>query len=545
MKKTKGSITLQTLNIQNFATFKNQNINFGEGLNIIIGETGSGKSLILDALQTILGARASKEMVRTQTAFACIEAIFQYEGEDITQYLDELGYPVSDKEIVIKRILYPNGKSKSYINFQQCKLTDLSIFCRHYIDLVGQFDNQKLLSRGYQLNLLDQFSKNNELLNEYRKIFLQFKELKETLKSLEESIQLKEQRLDFLNFQIQEIEEVNPSPEDEAILIKKKHSLLNLSDKIAIYNEISQRLSESEESILNSLNQIKNIVQKNPDFFAEISEDLLTNSIAGLEELSYQISKFDPEDSEDNIDFIVDRIDQYQKLKRKYGHAVEDIISQYQKLKDEKETLEDFENKTKDLQQAISKSREQLKKISIALTETRKKHALLLEKDLTQKIQNLNMRGARVNIHIQPLEEFSEKGLDEINLLVETNPGEGMHAMTKIASGGELSRILLALRQTLSSHDTISIFLFDEIDTGIGGETAIKIGEALKDVSKNSQVITITHLPQIAFFSDHIVKVDKMTTKEKGKTRTFSQAEEFHDSKIIKKIVKEMIPITQ
>ena len=524
-------LNLSNLTLNNFATFTNQSIEFTSEFNTIVGETGSGKSLILDALQLCFGSRADKNLVRKDADFASVEVSFTFEGEEIKEFFDGLGYPV-EEEINIKRIIYANGKSKSYLNFSACSLSILSNVARQFIDLVGQFENQKLLSDSHQLMLLDEFSKNKNLYDQYSLEFDKLKTLQHKLTELQIQKDNSLQRKDFLHFQINEIEELSPSLDDEVLLKKQKDKIINLEENKKTFERANYILCESEYNLLEQISLLERDFHNNEDI-----SDKLAEAKSLLEDVSYSISTSHQDDEEADLDSILERLDSYQKLKRKYRVETKELIDLLEDFKSEYNSINNIDDQIEDVIRSLNNSTDKCHQLATKLHDARMKNAAILSQKLSKLIQKLNMEGAIIDFRISKKEELTATGFSGLKIYAQTNPGEGFYPLSQIASGGELSRILLAMRQVLSTSSSISVFLFDEIDTGIGGETAIKIGKALQEVSKNSQVIAITHLAQIANFSDQIVLINKTSHKENGTQRTKSVAKTYFK--------EEMRPIIQ
>jgi DNA repair protein RecN (Recombination protein N) len=529
---------LKKLIIQNFATFKNQSIGFKPGFNAIIGETGSGKSLVLEALQLILGGRADKKVVRRETDYSLIEASFKCVDIKVKSFLESEGFPVEGNEIIIKRLIYKNGTTKNFINHLTCTVTFLSSFARKFIDLVGQFENQKLLSEQYQLHLLDHYAKQLDDVHRFQKEFEELKKLKKEYDELISSKALRDQRLDYITFQLQEIEKLNPSSQDEEDLLKKKNLMINLEKKQKICFQVKEIFegTEGHSGLLGQLKFLTQIFTKNPAFFADQVE-LLSEVEDRLLQLQEVIDKklnleVDPEE----LEIVLDRLDSYQKLRLKFGGNVESILQTQVDFLKEKNQLEAAEINLDDLKKKITLLETHLTTFSNTLHQKRKQFATKLGDELTKSVRLLKMNGATIRPEIEKLEELTETGMSRAFFIAQTNPGEGFFKIKDIASGGELSRILLSIRQILSSDDSISIFLFDEIDTGIGGETASCIGKVLAEVAMNGQVIAITHLPQIAQFSEALIIVNKDIQTENEEARTESKVKEVFGKMIIKEV---------
>ena len=523
--KNQAKLFLHSLSLHNFATFENQNIVFDGGFNAIVGETGSGKSLILDALQLCFGQRADKKLIRKDAPFASIEAIFKTNCPTICEFLNNAGHPVENDEIVIKRIIYDSGQSKSFLNFQSCSLQQLIQFSRTYVDLVGQFENQKLLSSEYQLLLLDTFADLNSRVANYTEMFHELQQLKQQIADRKTNQEIRNQKIDYLEFQLKELEELAPSVEDEIQLKEEKSAILNCEqEKSAIMQALAQ-LSENEHSnVLQLLNSVQNQVEtltNNQELLAKI-----TDARQLAEEVSYELARRPSSDEgqQQRLEEIIERLDLYQRLKRKFGndtHVLIDKINEFQQELFELKNIDDTISKLDAKIVSLSSSALALAK---EIHEIRIKNATLLSKKLTQNIRRLMMDNATIHFDLTQTDQLHSFGITALNFMAETNKGEGMFRVKDVASGGELSRILLALRQILSSNDTISVFLFDEIDAGIGGETAICIGKALQEVANNSQVIAITHLPQIANYAQKLIHVSKEL--EQNGQRTISNITE-------------------
>jgi DNA repair protein RecN (Recombination protein N) len=521
--KTNETLYLKSLNLQNFATFENQEIQFDIKFNAIVGETGSGKSLILDALQIIFGARADKKLIRKNSEFATIEAVFSSNDTKIKNYFNEIGHPFEGQEIVVKRVIFANESSKSYLNFQSCSASLLTAFSKRFVDLVGQFENQKLLSEDYQLILLDSYAGLNNDLSDYQNLYLQLSTFKKDFQELINEKHIRAQREDYIRFQIEELEKLSPSLEDELELLKKKDMIQNIEKRQSTLGSLASAISDDDINLLGLLKNCLNKAEKNPGI---VSEEIITKLYdvkSILEDVSYDLSKdLNANLDEENIEEIIDRIDFYQKLKRKFGGSTEEMIKIFSEFRSELNSFSQVDDKISILSKKINDLEIRCATFAEELHNVRLIKSNELSLELTGKVQELKMAGARLSILVTKSEHLGPKGVSKIDFIAETNPGEGFFKVREIASGGELSRILLSVRQILSSNDTISVFLFDEIDTGIGGETAICIGKSLQSVSEYSQVLAITHLPQIASFASQIINVSKTTKITDNLPRTVS-----------------------
>ncbi|MES2528452.1 MAG: AAA family ATPase [Bdellovibrionota bacterium] len=536
---------LKSLVIQNFATFRNQTVRFRPGFNAIVGETGSGKSLLLDALQLILGGRADKRVVRRETEYSLVEASFYCDDPEVREYLHQEGYPVEGKELIIKRLVYKNGSTKTYVNHLSCTLGFLGGFARRYIDLVGQFENQKLLSGSYQLYLLDHFARLKPEVDLYQETLRLYKKAKKDQEDLEASRREREQRLDYLSYQLQEIEKLGPSSQDEVDLLKKKNTLVNLEKTQRLSFQVRDLFDGSEGSSgMNGLSrQLNSLITKNTDLCGTQVENIseFMDKLALLQEGLDKCLNLDLDPEE--LEGVIDRLDVYQKLKKKFGGSVETVLQSQVEFLKEKNFLEELEINLGESESRLKSLEKDLQLFAGKLHDKRIKSSKKLSQELTDRVRLLKMNGATIKIVVEKTEDFQEAGMSTAHFMAETNAGEGFFRIKDIASGGELSRILLSVRQILSSYDSISIFLFDEIDTGIGGETANCIGKALAEVGSNGQVIAITHLPQIAQFAELLIVVQKEIQSDKSETRTESSVKDFA-GKFIMKEVKAMAQLS-
>lgn len=525
--KTNETLYLKSLNLQNFATFENQEIVFDIKFNAIVGETGSGKSLILDALQIIFGARADKKLIRKNAEFATIEAVFSSNDASIKKYFHEIGHPFEGNEIVVKRIIFANESSKSYLNFQSCSASLLGSFAKRFVDLVGQFENQKLLSEDYQLVLLDSYAGLDQDVRDYQNLFSQLSAFKRDFNELIQEKNLRAQREDYVRFQLEELEKLTPSLEDETELLKKKDLILNVEKRQQILGSLASAISDDEINLLDLLKTCLNKADKSNGIVSEEITAKLYEVKALLEDVSYDLSKdLNATPDDENIEEILDRLDTYQRLKRKFGGSTEEMIRMFAEFRAELDSFYQVDDKIALISKKISDLENRCQTFAEELHNIRKSRAEALSLELTSKVRDLKMNGATLKINVHKTETLTNKGFSKIDFIAETNPGEGFFKVKEIASGGELSRILLAVRQILSSNDTISVFLFDEIDTGIGGETAISIGKSLQSVAEYSQVLAITHLPQIASFATQIINVSKTTKVIDDQPRTVSIIEQ-------------------
>ncbi|MCF8058159.1 MAG: AAA family ATPase [Bacteriovoracaceae bacterium] len=522
-----SGLFLKTITLRNFATFENQDIKFHPNFNGIIGETGSGKSLILDAFQLLLGARSDKKLIRKDTECAIVEGVFKVNNSNIRKFFDQEGFPIDeDNEVVIKRILYQNGKSKAFLNHMNCPLSSLTNFSKTFVDLVGQFENQKLGNAEYQLYLVDQFANNVKSLQGYQKIFEEYQKLIQDSLVLELQISEKQQREDYLKFQLKELQGLSPSVEREEELIALKSRLLNKEEHSKVLSDIQDAVCNGDSNALDHLKYIEKTLNNAHGLFESKFIEDFSNLISSFEDFAYEVSRKEVSaDEEFQLDTILEELDRYQKLKRKFNIGTAELSNLKKQFEDELSGLEKLEAQLTTLKKKLSSFEDQLYTLANELHENRRRESAKMSKLITNGLDQLNMAGASFKIDIRKTQTLTKNGLTSLSFMAETNPGEGFYKIKDIASGGELSRILLCLRQIVAAEDSISIFFFDEIDTGIGGETAQMIAKALKKVSQKSQVLAITHLAQIAKAVDEIIFVDKKSFESENNVRTISFVE--------------------
>ena len=540
------NLSLESIFLKNFVTFVEQKIDFSKEFNVLVGETGSGKSLILDALTFLFGQRADKKFVRKNSDLALIEGTFTIQGDNVIDFFKEHAIFLEDNQFTLKRVLSKDGPSRCFVDNQSCSLNVLKDFSRKFIDFVGQFDNQKLLSSKYQLSLLDLFEESLEDLESYQKSFEQLRVKKNNLERIIKKEEGLAQRLDYLSSCVQEIEAIEPCVDDEKNLLEAK-SLFKNHKKICetLQRAIVLLSNETDEDpgIIFKFNRIKSLLEGHKNILDKSLIEQCFKIEDILLHLSQSLEKSYPDEfNEQDFAQVLDRLDNYQKLKQKFGPTTDDVLKSNEKFIKEKNELLQVQSTSKSLLEDVNALEKTCFCLAQKLHDKRTEKAYIVQKLLTKALHLLKMDGATVDIRLEKQEILSPRGITTGEFFVQTNPGEGFYPLNKIVSGGELSRILLAIRQTFRSSDSISIFLFDEVDSGIGGETALKIGQVLKSVSQNSQVIAITHLPQIATYGSNLISIKKKTSSIDGALRTFSEAITISKENA-KTFVKQMTPL--
>ncbi len=494
---------LDTLKIKNIALIDYLEIEFGKGLNIITGETGAGKSIIVNSLQLILGKRGSLDIIRTNEDKCEVEAIFDIKG--------------TDDFLIVKRVLTKSNKNKIKINDEFSTLSKLKSITEDLIDFSAQ--NQYLFKNENQLYIYDLFCGLYELKEKFKKNFIRYNELKKEILEKEYNKVKILEKLEFLKYQLNELEQLNLNDIDEnelknqieyfgnIELIKSSLEFIfeKINEKNSLIGEIKQKISEIQ-SLKPSFKEILNILE---NIEVEIGE--ITN-------ICLQEIKEIPDDSF-NINDLLELEDKINNLKKKHGKkSVKELIELREKFKKEIEKLENFEISLEKEKLELNNIEQTLFEISEKLSFIRKKNKKKFEREIENILKNLNMEKVKFVVKIDDMKDFSSSGRNKIEFLISTNEGEIPKLIKNIASGGEKSRIMLALKSFLSDYLDIPILIFDEIDAGTGGETAFAIGKLLKKLSKTHQVFTITHFPQVAAFADNHYKVYKVF--ENGKTFT-------------------------
>lgn len=534
---------LKELHIKNLGIIEHQEINFAANFNAIIGETGSGKSLILDAIELLTGCRGDKKLIRKNAPFLVVEGSFDTQDPEIKEFFYSAGFPF-EEQITIKRIIYAEGGGKTYVNQQSSTNQFVRTFARKYVDLVGQFENQKLLSSEYQLRLTDLYGDYSQELAAYKQKFNQLKGLSENFNKIQKLEDEGQRRKEFIEFQLKQLQELKPSKQEEIELLSKKESIkarLQAREKFVCINHLFEG-SDHKIGLLQLLGEI----EKNIDPSALPSKDIDNFLTAKdlLEEFNFRVNlEQSTEPPTENLEEVIEKLNQYQKLKRKFNTDTEGLESTMHRLSDELEQIDNAKRDRLRIEQEISNLTQECLIQAEKIHQRRMATGEALSKSLTDAIRNLNMAGATIKVQVDKASELGTQGISTIVFLAETNIGEGYFQIRDVASGGELSRILLAVRNILAAKDSISIFLFDEIDAGIGGETALCVGSAIEQVATTSQVITITHLPQIAKFADQIIKVQKTSGENKDHNRTMVEVTAIQ-AKNIQKELSSMIPLS-
>lgn len=511
-----GCQMLQSLSIKQFAIIDTLDIQFSDGLTVLSGETGAGKSIIIDAIGQLIGMRASSEFVRHGEKKAIIEGIFDIDdAKDAIRQLETLGIDINEDFLIVKREIFSSGKSICRINNQTVTLQDLRQVMQSLLDIHGQHETQSLLKQKYHVELLDRYADGEYIkeLQQYAQSYEQHQEKIKELEALESADQALLQRLDLMKFQYDELKEAQLKEgeiEQLEIDIKRIQNSENLSLALnAAYVTLTDEHAITDRLYTLS-SELQNVNQILPETFEKLKEEV-DQFYYTLEDAKHQIyeeinqTEFD----EQYLNELESRMNLLNNLKRKYGKDISDLMIYQEKIADEINKIENYEESTSKLREEIQQLSQQVQEDGEKLTKARKIVARQLRDRIVNEIQYLQMKDANLEISFKPYETPQKDGLERIEFLISPNKGEPLKSLNKIASGGELSRIMLALKSIFVRAHGQTAILFDEVDSGVSGQAAQKMAEKMKDIASVIQVICISHLPQVASMSDHHLYISK------------------------------------
>lgn len=503
---------ISTLHIKNIGIIDDLSIDLNEGLNVLTGETGAGKTLIIDSLGIISGGRFSKEMIRKGETNSFVE-ICMYEPENENSI---------DGNIIVSREINSNGKNMCKINGRMVTVNELKNFMSRFIEIHGQNDNQSLLDNKFHLKYLDGFigDKIIDTKKQYKEKYEKYLEIKQELKNNYGDEKERERKLDLLRYQFNEIEEANLKVNEEDNLEEKRKLMLN-SEKISKnLNEadiaIGENSIDSINTAIRALEKIENIDKK----YEDISSNL-KNIYYELQEISRDISehKEDVYFDEQERNEVEERLDLIYNLKRKYGNDVQEILNYKDEIEAEINHIENLDEYNNKLKKELKQLKLEMTTLAEKMHELRNEYGKVLSININKVLEDLEMKNANINIHVDyNEEEYFENGKDIVEFYITTNLGEDEKQLAKIASGGEMSRIMLAIKKVLADTDKMPVLIFDEIDTGISGKAAGAVAEKLNGISKNHQVLCISHLPSIAAIADYNYFISKRVINERTNT---------------------------
>ena len=536
---------LQSLHVLNFALIEQVSLEFSSGLTVLTGETGAGKSIIIDSLSVVLGGRASTDAIRSGCEFFRVEAVFSLpSGHPVFQVMDSHGITQVEETIILSRRVNKNGKNTIVINGCQAPVTVLKKVGDLLVDMYGQHDNQALLRPEYHLSLLD----NSDLaimseLKMYRQTFQEWQFVTKSLAHLRQSSRDREQRIDILTWQTKEIAAAElKSGEEEKIEAELK--VLSNAEKISKAAEKAYHLfqmgSKGASGVLEALSDIRKELETihRYDDSVEGMLQIVNDTWYQLEEVASEISDYGEsvEYNPKRLAKLQDRLDVIDKLKRKYGATIAEILAYYEQTAAELDTISMSGEKTADLEERQSRLEQNLTTMAGRLDHLRRTAGNRLSGEIGRHLAELAIPQAKFIFEISTSTEFGPNGCNQIQLLFSANPGEEPKPLNKIASGGELSRVALAIKTITSCHDVVGTMIFDEVDAGIGGQTAQMVAEKITLVSMDKQVLAVTHLPQMACMADTHYYISKHS--EDG--RTFTTVVLLQEEERVQEITKMM-----
>lgn len=516
---------LKTLDIENIAVIEKAQIEFSAGFNVLTGETGAGKSIVVDSINAILGERTSRELVRNGADFAFVSALFTDINKTVKDKLSELGYiPEEDNSLLLTRRISSDGKSACKINGRPATVSVLREVGDTLVNIHGQHDSQSLLNPDCHYKFIDMLSCGSELIENYKSAFSEFIHIRRRLKQLTAQAEKNDNSTELLDFQINELENADIKAGETEKLTARKKILDNADGALEAYNAVLSTLSGDDENagVKLSLASVANEIEKYSDVSGDTAKaySLLQNiddeleTVKSLVENAAQSLDYDPDEKEK----IEERLDQLYRLGKKYGGTEEAMLENLEKFKAQRTSINTDEEELEKLTEEYDCSFDKVQKLAAELSDLRKQTALKFENDVKAQLEFLDMPKISFKVNFEK-GILSSAGIDKIEFLISTNPGEPPKPLAKIASGGELSRIMLAIKNILAYNDTVDTLIFDEIDTGVSGRASVKIGMKLKSVSKNTQVITVTHSAQIAAFADTHFLIQKDYENERTYTK--------------------------
>ena len=528
------------LHVKNLALIEEIEVEFGPGLNILTGETGAGKSILLGSMQLILGGKISRGMIRENASYALVELLFQVENEKARQALLELDIIPEDGQVLLSRKLM-EGRSVSKINGETCTVGQMKAAAACLLDIHGQHEHQSLLYPEKQLEILDAYGKEKiqPLEQKVKEAYGVYRECEKNLKALDMDGEQRKREQAFLEFEIQEIQKAQlKEGEDQELEIQYRK--LGNSRKIVETLQNVHRLCGYEdgagagEQVGNALRELSRVAEYDPELLE------MENSLTALDGLLNDFNR--------DVSFYLDgltfdetlfyeterRLDLINNLKSKYGQTLDEIFSYEKKQQQKLEKLLKYEEISQKAREDLEIAETNLEQASYALSEIRKEYSRQLKEKIIDGLKDLNFLDVDFDIHFERKKNFTERGYDAVEYEISTNPGESLKPLGKIVSGGELSRIMLALKAILADRDQIETLIFDEIDTGISGRTAQKVSEKMAVIGRHHQVLCITHLPQIAAMADTHFEIEKQIHG----TETMTQIHPLNEEKSIHELAR-------
>ena len=503
---------LTNLHIKNIGIIEDLNIEFNQGLNVLTGETGAGKTLIIDSLQIISGGRFSKEMIRKGENYSFVE-LCMYEPQN---------EHAIEGNIIVSREINVNGKNMCKINGRMVTVNELKEFMQQFIEIHGQNDNQNLLDNKLHINYLDGFSGEqlSKKKQQYQELYHKYLEIKKDLKENLGDEKEKQRKLDLLQYQVNEIEEANLKETEEETLEERRTKILNAEKIAENLQQAESCIGENAIDCISTAIRALEKIEALDENYAKASSNL-KNMYYELQEISRDITSYaqDVDFEEAERKEIEERLDLIHDLKRKYGNNIAEILQYKEEMNKEIKRLENLEQYHQKQREKLTQIENQMEILAQELHKIRKQNAENLSIAINKELEELEMKNAKIKVKVEMQQEFLKNGKDIVTFFITTNIGEEEKELSKIASGGEMSRTMLAVKKVLADTDKMPILIFDEIDTGISGKAANSVAKKLKTISKNHQVMCISHLPNIAAIADFNYFISKNTNNERTKTQ--------------------------
>ncbi len=516
---------LGDLVLKNFAIIDEVSISFTDGLNIITGETGAGKSVIVGAMEMLFGGRASTDVIKDGRESAFIEAsYFISESEDIDEIISQAGVEPNPESLILSREIRRSGRNRCRINGQLVPLWLVREVSRQLVDIHGQHEHQNLLHSSNHIDILDDLlpGSSRELKSEVADKYSRLQKLKEKKKKLTGQESDRARRMDVIEYQL---EEIDAASLEEGEIEKVEQELARLNNSERIY-ETTGEAGElicggdfNEPGLLDRLGQISSSLEEIAEFDEELKEihELAENIYYSLQDLGFRIQDYHENQEFDpgRIKKLEERLDTINSLRRKYGDTVSEILEYRDELQEEYQQLNELEDRLEEIEDKMVSVKEQYIENAKKLSRQREKTAEELEEKLREELKDLALEEARFKVQFEERDNPSEKGLDSVEFLIAVNPGTRLKPLSRVASGGEISRIMLAFKSITARYDRVHTMIFDEVDAGVGGRTALKVADKLARISSQRQIICITHLPQLASMADRHFYIEKETDREK------------------------------
>ena len=533
---------LRELKIENLAIIDELDIEFEKGFIVLTGETGAGKSIILSGINLLIGEKASVDMIRDGEENLVAQGVFDVDGEQ-KKKLEAMGIDTDGDEIIIRRYYNRNGKARAFVNNVRITLADLKEIASTLVDIVGQHSHQMLLNRNNHIKLLDSFlsKEDKEIKEKLSSLLSQHREIKSKIEKIESDKKETLEKKEFYEYQLEEIEKLKLKDGEDEILEAEYKKVFN-AEKIRekVYESLEYLKYDDDSALGFILESIRNIeyLGKYDERYLELAKRMesayyeLEDCVGEIEDISKNI-----EVTESDLDKIAGRMNTLKRIKEKYKRTLSELIEYREDLKEKLSDMNSGDFKTRELQKELDKIKAEYDKLAEKLSESRKEIALKIEDELLNELKFLNMEDAKLKVQMNKIDRMTNDGYDEIEFFISTNVGQELKPLNKIASGGEVSRVMLALKVIFSKVDNIPILIFDEIDTGIGGETVRKIALKLKEIGDSTQITSITHSPVIASKASQQFYIEKYVENSK----TISRVKKLSANERIKEIGRMLV----